>query len=411
MTADGAPNRPWLTIIGVGDNGTDGLTGVALALLEDARTVIAPERVIAELDLPGKHMEPWTGKFHESVEKLLKRRGEPITILATGDPMHFGVGSTMARHIPPEEMRVLPSPSAFSLAAARLGWALQDTDCFSMHGRSVSKLALFLAPGNRLLALTSNGDTIRHAARLLVESGFGQSKLTVLEHMGGAAERLLRFVAKDADRQTFGDFSTLAISCVTGEGATVMSRAAGLANDVFSHDGQITKREVRAATIGALMPYPDAVLWDIGAGCGSVSIEWMRLARGARAIAIEPREDRRAHIADNSLALGTPDLRIVAGTAPETLDGLEQPDAVFIGGGIGRDGVFEAAWHALRPAGRLVANAVTLESEARLLALRSRHGGELSRLSVAHAEPVGPYHGWKTAMPVTMWSVSKGAAA
>ncbi len=410
MMAGSAPIRPWLTIIGVGDDGTDGLTGAALAMLEDAKTVIAPERVIAELDLPGKHIEPWTGKFHDSVEKLLKRRGEPITILATGDPMHFGVGTTMARHIPPEEMRVLPSPSAFSLAAARLGWALQDTDCFSMHGRSVSKLALFLAPGNRILALTSSGDTVRHAARLLVECGFGQSELTVLEHMGGTAERQIRFVAEDADRQSFGDFNTLAIACVAGEGAKVMSRAAGLANDVFSHDGQITKREVRAATIGALMPYPEAVLWDIGAGCGSVSIEWMRLARGASAIAIEPREDRRAHIADNSLALGTPGIRIVAGTAPKALDDLVRPDAVFIGGGISREGVFEAAWQALRPAGRLVANAVTLESEARLLALRSSYGGELSRLSIAHAEPVGPYHGWKTAMPVTMWSIAKGAA-
>lgn len=405
-----APMQPWLTIIGVGDKGTDGLTGAALALLQDARTVIAPERVIAELDLPGKDIEPWTGKFHESVEKLLQRRGNPVTILATGDPMHFGVGATLARHIPVEEMRVLPSPSAFSLAAARLGWALQDTDCFSMHGRSVSKLALFLAPGNRILALTSNGETVGHAARLLVDRGFSRSELTVLEHMGGAAERQVRLVAEDYNDQSFGDFNTLAVSCVAGEGAMVTSRAAGLANDAFSHDGQITKREVRSASIGALMPYPGAVLWDIGAGCGTVSVEWMRLARGARAIAIEPREDRRAHIADNSLALGTPEIRIVAGTAPEALIGLERPDAVFIGGGVGRDGVFEAVWQALRPGGRLVANAVTLESEARLLALQSRHGGELSRISVARAEPVGPYHGWRPAMPVTMWSISKGAA-
>lgn len=409
MSGD-VPKQPWLTIIGVGDKGTDGLTGAALALLQDARTVIAPERVIAELDLPGKDIEPWIGKFHESVEKLLQRRGEPVTILATGDPMHFGVGATLARHIPMEEMRVLPSPSAFSLAAARLGWALQVTDCFSMHGRSVSKLAQFLAPGNRILALTSDGETVGQAARLLVDRGFGRSELTVLEHMGGAAERQVRLVAEDYTDQSFGDFNTLAVSCVAGEGATVTSRAAGLANDAFSHDGQITKREVRAATIGALMPYPGAVLWDIGAGCGTVSVEWMRLARGARAIAIEPREDRRAHIADNSLALGTPEIRIVAGTAPEALIGLERPDAVFIGGGIGRDGVFEAGWQALRPGGRLVANAVTLESEARLLALQSRHGGELSRISVAHAEPVGPYHGWRPAMPVTMWSISKGAA-
>lgn len=403
--------KPWLTIIGIGDNGTDGLTPLARALLDDAETVIAPERVIAELRIAGKNIEPWTGKFHDAVENLLSRRGEPITILATGDPMHFGVGTTMARHIPPEEMRVLPSPSAFSLAAARLGWALQDTDCVSMHGRSVSNLAVFLSPGNRIIALTSNSATVSEAARLLVTNGFGQSEFTVLEHMGGADEKQLRFAAADAGHHVLADFNTLAIACVAGEGASVISRAAGLANDTFSHDGQITKREVRAATLGALMPYPKALLWDIGAGCGSVSIEWMRLARGARAIAIEPHEGRRVHIANNALALGASGIEIVAGKAPQALAGLARPDAVFIGGGVSHDGVFDVAWQALRPAGRLVANAVTLESEARLLALRSQHGGELSRISVARAEPVGTYHGWRPAMPVTMWSVTKGAGS
>jgi precorrin-6Y C5,15-methyltransferase (decarboxylating) len=235
--------------------------------------------------------------------------------------------------------------------------------------------------------------------------------MTVLEHMGGPGERIIRFEAQDGAGGDLADFNTLAIECAAEAGIAPGSRAAGLANELFRNDGQMTKREVRAASVGALMPYPDALLWDIGAGCGSVAIEWMRAARGARAIAIEPRENRRALLADNALSLGVPEIEIVSGRAPDDLAALPQPDAIFIGGGLSRDGVFEKAWQALRRGGRMVANAVTLESEARLMALHRQRGGELARISVAHAEAIGSYTGWRPAMPVTMWSITKGGSA
>jgi len=400
---------PWLTIIGIGDDGAAGLSPAARALLDAAETVIAPERVLASTQLPGKRIEPWTGRLHETVEDLLRRRGEQITILATGDPMHFGIGATLAKRIPFEEMRIVPSPSAFSLAASRMGWALQEVDCISLHGRAVSQLQLFLAPGNRILALTSNGRTVREAARLMAEAGFGASRLSVLEHMGGEAERRVDLTADDAATSDFADFNTLAIECVAGQGASWRPRVPGLPDDAFTHDGQITKREVRAATLARLGPFPGALLWDIGAGCGSVSIEWMRAARGARAIAIERNAARRTMIAGNAIALGVPSLKVVEGQAPGALEGLERPDAVFIGGGIAGDGVFEAAFDALKPGGVLAANAVTLDGEAKLLALQGAHGGELVRIAVSRAEPLGGHMAWRPLMPVTIWSLLKGA--
>lgn len=400
---------PWLTIIGIGDDGAAGLTPAARALLDAAETVIAPERVLASMELAGKRIEPWTGRLHETVEDLLRRRGENITILATGDPMHFGIGATLAKRIPFEEMRIVPSPSAFSLAASRVGWALQEVDCISLHGRAVSQLQLFLAPGNRIFALTSNGRTVREAAKLLAEAGFGASRLSILEHMGGDAERRIDLTASEVGESDFAEFNTLAIECVAGQGAPWRPRVPGLPDEAFVHDGQITKREVRAATLARIAPFAGGLLWDIGAGCGSVSIEWMRAARGARAIAIERNAARRTMIAGNAIALGVPSLKVAEGEAPGALSGLEAPDAIFIGGGIAVDAVFEAAFDALKPGGVLVANTVTLAGEAQLLALQAAHGGELVRIAVSRAEPLGGHMGWRPLMPVTIWSLVKGA--
>lgn len=402
---------PWLTLLGIGDDGLDSLTPPARALFEAARTVIAPERVLAEIDTGEREVIPWTFGVKQTIAMLMARRGLPVTILATGDPMHYGIGATLMRHIEAAEMRVIPTPSAFSLAAARLGWALQDVASISLHGRSVHLLAAHLAPGNRIIALTSTGRTIGEAADILVARGYGRSKMIVLEHMGGRSERRIEMEAEAvvAEGPIFAEFNTLAVDCVAGEGAAVLGAVPGLPDDAFEHDGQLTKSEVRAVTLSRLSPVPGALLWDVGAGCGSVAIEWMRAARGARAIAIEQDEARRAMIAANALVLGTPTLDIVAGTAPEALFGLVAPDAVFIGGGVTGEGVFEGAWGALKPGGRLVANAVTVEGEARLAELAERHGGEMVRLQVSRAEAVGRYHGWKPMMPVTIWSVAKGS--
>ena len=369
--------------------------------------------MLARIDCGSRETIPWTFGIKETIASVLARRGTPVTILATGDPMFFGVGATLMRQLDATEMRVIPSPSAFSLAAARLGWALQDVAMISLHGRSVHGLASHVQPGNRILALTSSGQTVIEAAQILNARGYGRSEMHVLEHMGGPDERV-RVMPADrisADKPDFADFNTLAITCEAQPGAVLLPSVPGVPDDAFEHDGQLTKREVRAVTLSRLGPVPGGLMWDIGAGCGSIGVEWIRAARGAKAIAIEISEARRTMMAHNAMTLGAPGLDIVAGSAPDALADLATPDAVFIGGGISNDGVFEVAWKALKPFGRMVANAVTVEGEARLFALQAVHGGELTRMQVSRAEPVGRYLGWKPMMPVTLWSVTKGLDA
>ena len=398
----------WLTLVGIGDDGLSSLSAVARALFEDARTVFAPERVLRCIDTHGKEAIAWEGGLAGMLDQLMARRGSPVLVFATGDPMHYGIGATLLRRLSANEMAVLPSPSAFSLAAARLGWALQDVVCLSLHGRPVHRLAAVLTPGARILALTSGSRTIAAAAEILTARGFGETRIVVLEHMGGQDERLHRLKASDvSEDHHFAEFNTLAIECASGPDTVWHGATPGIADDAFDHDGQLTKREVRAVTLSRLKPQPGALLWDIGAGCGSIGIEWMRSARGARAIGIEPDANRRAMAALNALSLGTPDLDIRAGIAPSALTGLGEPDAVFIGGGLSGDGVFETAFNALKPGGRLVANAVTVESERRLFDVQGRYGGDLVRLSIARAEPVGRFLGWKPLMPVTLYAVEK----
>lgn len=413
MSAD--DTRCWLTILGIGDNGIDSLSPVAFALMKRAATLVAPQRVLDNLDLAALGMSdcevvPWTMGVGPTLEFLAKRRGTPVTILATGDPMHFGIGATMRRNVDAEEMLVIPSPSGFSLAAARMGWALGDVACISLHGRAVAGVQPHILPGNRILSLTSVARTIHEVAEILTTRGYGRSMLTVLEHMGGATERTSRVLAKKVapfNGSPFEDFNVLAIECIAEQGAAIQSTVPGLPDDAFVHDGQLTKREVRAVTLAALQPCPQALLWDVGAGCGSICIEWMRAARGAKAIAMEREPERVAMIGKNATLLGTPRLKIIEGKAPQACADLEAPDAIFIGGGLANEGVFDACWRALKSGGRLVANAVTLENEARVADLQIRYGGQLTRLSVARAQPVGNYRGWKPFMPVTQWSVQK----
>lgn len=402
--------EPWLTIIGMGDNGLQSLTSPQLAHLQNAQVLVVGERLEDTVRGAIPHVTrilTWGAGFRPTLDEVLKLRGTPVTVLATGDPMHFGIGATLRRYVEAEEMRVLPSPSAFSLAAARLGWPLQAVAQISLHGRPVAHLKRHVLPGARIVALTSDAKTVFEAASLLVSCGFGASSVHVLEHMGGERERIWHYTAEDVLAQTFeiSDFNTLAIDCAST--GPLLSSVPGLPDDAFRHDGQLTKREIRAVTVSALAPFPNALLWDVGAGCGSVAVEWLRAGMGTRAIAIEPKPERLAMIRDNAQALGVPDLEIVEGEAPQALTSLESPDVIFIGGGITTDGLFKACWNALKPGGRLVANAVTLEGEARLVNLRGQHGGEMSRIAVSRAAPVGRFCGWKSLMPVTMWSVVK----
>lgn len=395
----------WLHIVGIGEDGIDGLTPATRAVLHAAEVIVGGERHHRLADgLPAERVA-WPSPFDDLIDQLSALRGKRVVVLATGDPLWFSVGARIGRQIDPSEIVYHPQLSAFQLAAARMGWSMADVETLTVHGRPVEQMIAFIQPDQRLLILTTGADTPRQIAKFLNERGFGDSPMTVLAAMGGENEERFTGLAKDWD-QVVPAFNTLAVECVAAPDAALLPRVPGLADHLFQHDGTMTKQEIRAVTVAKLMPMRGALLWDIGTGCGSVAIEWMRAARYAKAIGIEPRADRRALAAANALALGTPRLEILDGNAPTALHGLEPPDAVFIGGGLTEE-VFAATWQALKPLGRLVANAVTLESEAMLIALAKENGGDLAKISVNRAEPIGNYQGWRPLMPVTQWSLIK----
>ncbi|SLN30006.1 Precorrin-6Y C(5,15)-methyltransferase [decarboxylating] [Pseudoruegeria aquimaris] len=397
--------HPWLHIVGIGEDGMDGLTPATRAVVEAAEVIIGGERHHALSESLTAERLAWPSPFDALIDQLEGLKGRRVVVLATGDPLWYSVGARIGRAIPPGEITYHPQLSAFQLAAARMGWSMADLETLTVHGRPVEQMIAFIQPHQRLLILTTGAETPAQIARFLTERGFGESRMTVLAAMGGEREERFDGLAKDWSHEVPA-FNTLAVECIASPEAALLPRVPGLSDDLFQHDGTMTKREVRAATLAKLMPMRGALLWDIGTGCGSVAVEWMRAARYARAIGIEPRADRRAMAAANALALGTPKLDLRDGTVPAALEGLEAPDAIFIGGGLSRE-TFEAAWAALRPLGRLVANAVTLESEAILVALHKEYGGDLVKLSVHRAEPVGPRTGWRPLMPVTQWSLIK----
>lgn len=396
--------RPWLTLIGMGEDGI--LAPGGRESLEQAEIVYGGAR---HLEFAGEfagEKRTWPSPFSSVFEDLAELKGRNVAILATGDPMWFGIGSTLLKHFPADEMTVLPSLSAFQLAAARMGWAVQDCDCLSVHGRPVDLLRSALYPGARLLVLTSNAEAVQQIADLLADEGYGRSQMTALEHLGGSRERRIGGTAEGWS-QGVADFHTLALEIIADPGLRFRPRLAGLADDVFRHDGKMTKQEVRAITLAELKPHPGALLWDIGAGCGSVAIEWLRAAPRTRAIGLEPHAGRRRMAAENALSLGVPHLQLIDAAAPEGFEGLPQPDAIFIGGGLSGPSVLQLAMSALPSGGRLVANAVTLESEAVLLNSYQTSGGTLRKLSVHRASPVGDLTGWRPAMPVTQWSFTR----
>ena len=397
----------WLSVVGIGEDGMDGLSPAARALLEAAEVLVGGARHLAMVPPDGRERLAWPSPPRLLLDRLDERRGRRVCVLATGDPMCFGVGNMLVRRFRREEMSILPAPSAFALACARLGWPEHEAELLTLHGRPLSLLEGALRPGARPVLLSADASTPAAVARLLAERGYGDSRMWVLERMGGPAERVLEGRAGAWPHPPGADLNTIALDLAAGPGAALRPRVPGLPDEAFASDGQLTKREVRAATLAALAPAPRALLWDIGAGSGSVAIEWLRAERTARAVALEPRADRRATIAANAAALGAPRLEVREGRAPAALAGLEAPDAVFVGGGASEPGVLDACWDALRPGGRLVANVVTVEGEAAVLERRARLGGDLARIAVARAAPVGPFTGWRPLMPVTQWSVAK----
>ena len=397
---------PWLTVVGIGEDGFAGLGKNARRALLGASRVIGSQR---QLDLlPAcirAERQTWPRPF--ALAPVLDEGNTPTCVLASGDPMLFGVGASLARVVAREDMQVLPAPSSFSLAAARMGWPLQDVVTLSVVARPVAALNAHLHSGVRLLVLSNDASSPAIIARLLREQGFGPSRLTVLEHLGGPAERRVEASASDWNDPPVAALNLIAIDCLADASARPLSRIGGLPDSAFEHDGQLTKRDVRAVTLARLAPLPGQLLWDVGAGSGSIGIEWMRTWPSCRTLAIEADEGRQQLIERNRDALGVPGLQLIRGKAPQALAGLERPDAIFIGGGVTREGVLDTCWQQLKPGGRLVANAVTLQSEMLLMSWRERHGGELTRIHIAQAQPLGEFDTWRQALPITLLDVTK----
>lgn len=393
-------SKPWLTLVGIGEDGREGLSRAALAALDGAAFVIGGRRHLALAGRLDCDTMIWPSPIENAMPKIRERRGTPVVVLATGDPFYYGIGAMLSQHIAPVEIMSIPQPSAFSLAASRLCWSLQDVACVSLHGRDETGLIRHLAPGRKILVLSWDGDTPKRVARVLCERGFGESRLVVLEAMGGARERIHETTASAFDLSGIDPLNTVAIQC-GGNGDASLSRAC-LPDDAFEHDGQITKQGIRAVTLAALAPSGGECLWDIGAGSGSIAIEWQRVDCRNTVLAIESRPERSERIARNARTHGVT-VELVTGKAPEALAGLPAPDAIFVGGGVSDPAIMERAMGALRAGGRLVANAVTLEAQAHLARLHGEHGGALTLLQHADAAPVGTFRGWKQAMPVVQW--------
>ncbi|MCX4749904.1 precorrin-6y C5,15-methyltransferase (decarboxylating) subunit CbiE [Kitasatospora sp. NBC_01287] len=406
-------STPPVTVVGIGADGWDGLPAAARTALRTADTVVGGPRQLALLpdEVTGERLA-WPSPLRPAVPGLFASlAGRSVAVLASGDPMFYGIGRTLTEELGAERLRVLPHPSSVSHACARLGWAVEETAVVSLVGRDPATLAGALFEGRHLLVLSADASTPALVARLLVERGFGPSGLRVLEQLGGPDELVgASGVAKDWSRPPGDPLNLVAVTCRAEPDAPRPALVPGLADELYESDGQLTKRHVRAATLAALAPAPGELLWDVGGGSGSIAIEWLRAHRSCQAVSVERDPVRAARIERNAAALGVPRLRVATGAAPAALAQLPMPDVVFIGGGLTAPGLLEACWAALPTGGRLVANTVTLESEALLTQWYRRHGGELLRLAVAHAVPVGGFTGWRQAMPVTQWSVVKSEA-
>lgn len=407
----------WLAVIGIGEDGLAGLSPIAQTLLAQSQLIVGGRRHLAMLaahpELAQRPQLAWASPIETTLEKIVSHRGQPVAVLASGDPLCYGIGATLLRQIPIAEMTILPVPSAFSLACARLGWSQPEVETLSLCGRDPNLLHQVLYPGAKLLILSADRHTPVTVAAQLTAAGYGQSGLTILEHLGGPQERQQTRMAAEwsslaaSNSIEIADLNTIAVTCVADLKTLIWTRLPGLPDAAFHHDGQLTKREVRAVTLAALAPLPGQLLWDVGAGCGSIGIEWLRAHPRCRAIAIEQHPTRLGYIAENAAALGVPDLQVVSGAAPAALADLPQPDAIFIGGGLTAENLLETCWQALRPGGRLVANAVTIETEQQVFAAYQRWGGNLSRIAIQRAEPIGQFLGWKALSPITQWQVVK----
>ncbi|MDP5016887.1 MAG: precorrin-6y C5,15-methyltransferase (decarboxylating) subunit CbiE [Dolichospermum sp.] len=396
--------KKWLSIIGIGEDGIAGLSPIAVSCLDKATIIFGGERHLSMLPADDNRKKiSWKSPFQTSITEIISRRGEAVCILASGDPLCYGVGATILKDINISEITIIPAPSAFSLACSRLGWSLTEVETLSLCGRPVSLLQSYIYPGAKLLILSEGKNTPANVAEILINRGYGNSQITVLEEMGNINEGIITDICANWTERKIAALNTIAVECIADKGIVALSRFPGLPDNAFHHDGQLTKREIRAVTLSSLAPLPGELLWDVGAGCGSISIEWMRSHVRCRAIAIEQNATRLNYIADNAAALGTPNLQIIAGKALEVIQNLPTPNAIFIGGGVTVPEILENCWNALLPGGRMVVNVVTLEGEQRLYQWYEKVGGNFTRIAIQRAEPIGKFLGWKSMSPVTQW--------
>ena len=402
-------SKVWLNIIGMGEGQIDEISLPAKVILADAKYVLGAKRLLDRVPHnEGQRLVEWQTPYKAMVEQIIDLRGEDVVILASGDANWFGIGASLLSQFSPEEFNSFPAVSSLQLAAAKMHWAMQNIDCISLHGRAVDNLHYYVQPRNRILALTSNANTLVEVAALLKQRGYEKSILSVLENLGAKNERIVSFIAKEAAAQKIDGFYVLAIDCIADIDAPILPRIAGLLDDVFCSDGQLTKREVRAISLAKLAPFPNALLWDIGAGCGSVAIEFMRAARSAKAICFERDEKRISLIEKNKIALGVPALKIIAGDALANIKNQPTPDAVFLGGGVANEKLFEACYKALKIGGRMVVNAVTIEGEKALFERHEKLGGELVKIAISTLKQTENYRMFDPKKIITQWVIVKG---
>jgi precorrin-6B C5,15-methyltransferase / cobalt-precorrin-6B C5,C15-methyltransferase len=401
----------WLSIVGIGEDGWDGLNDEAKRAVASAEVLFGGTRHLAFVPTAGSSATriSWPSPMAPAVQQILTeyRGNKRVTVLASGDPMLYGVGISLTRDLVTGEFRIIPQVSSFSLACARLGWPMAETTLITLVNRPIEQLICHLYPGQRLVIFSEDGNTPATVAQLLTESGYGSSRIDVFENLGGSSERNITELAARWSQKECGKLNLMAVFCVADTTVKPLTLVPGLPDDAFDTDGQLTRQEVRAVTLSRLAPLPNQILWDVGAGSGSIGIEWMRVHPSCSCIAFEAREDRAARIRENAIRLGVPNLKVIQGTAPATFAGLPSPDAIFLGGGVSNDDIFDACWAKLSSGGRLVANAVTLQSEASLIARHALYGGDLIRMAVSRVSPIGRLHGWRPMMPITQWTVTR----
>lgn len=396
-----------LAVVGIGADGWAGLGEPAREAISAAELIVGSERQLALLPATEAELRSWPSPLDPLLEELVAGTGRPTCVLASGDPMLHGIGATLARRLPAGSLTVHPHPSALAFACARLGWPEAEVDLVSAIGRPADVLARDLQPGRRVVAYSTGEEGAAALAAVACRQGFGPSRFVVLEQLGGPDERVLESTAGEWGERRADPLHAVAIECRAAPGAPLLPRVPGLPDEAYESDGQLTKRVPRALALAALAPAPGQLLWDVGAGSGSIATEWLRAEPSGRAVAIEAREDRTERAAANARRLGVPQLQVRRGRAPEALAGLEAPDAIFLGGGVTEPGLLERCWEALRGGGRIVAAAVTLEGEQALIAARAAHGGDLVRIELSHAEPLGSFSGWRPRRPVVQWSARK----